>query len=321
LQKKYAGGKKVENSLQTNGTTLTEEWCRFFKDHNFLIGISIDGPEHCHDHYRKYSNGQPSFEKTMKGIELLQKFQVEFNTLSVVNNYNVKFPEEVYRFLKETGSHYMQFTPIVETKQHDQTPDENKIATAGSRKLFEITESTVDPVDYGDFLIRIFDEWVRKDVGEYFVITFDCILANWMRVPPPLCIYAETCGHAGVVEFNGDVFSCDHFVFPEYRLGNIEDKSLATLMNSEAQIKFGNDKRDRLPVFCRKCDFLDICTGECPKNRIIDAPDGEPGLNYLCKGLKMFYRHVEPYMDFMANELNQNRPVLNVMKWAKKRDH
>ena len=316
LQQKFAEGRTIENSLQTNGTTITDDWCSFFKEYHFLIGISIDGPEHCHDHYRKYSNGQPSFSKTMKGLELLKKYNVEFNTLSVVNNYNAKFPLEVYNFLKDIGSHYMQFTPIVEKIDPDAKPGELQILAASSGRKGQVTGSTVNPEDYGNFLIRIFDEWIRKDVGEYFVVTFDCILANWMRVPPPLCIYAETCGHAGVVEFNGDVYSCDHYVFPEYKLGNIADKSLLTYMFSEFQQQFGKNKRDKLPDYCRKCEFLDLCTGECPKNRIIETPDGETGLNYLCEGFKMFYKHAEPFLDFMANELSHNRAASNVMKWA-----
>lgn len=316
LQKKYAGGRAIDNSLQTNGTTLTDEWCKFFRDNRFLIGLSIDGPEHCHNHYRVNKSGQPSFEKVMKGLELLKKYNVEFNTLSAVNDYNAKYPLEVYRFLKGIGSRYMQFIPIVEWIDPDAGPDELVILPANSKKHAEVSDWSVDPDDYGDFLIRIFDEWVKKDVGDFFVVTFDCVLANWMRVPPPLCIYAETCGHAGVVEFNGDVYSCDHYVFPEYKLGNIKEKSLLTMMNSPFQHKFGQDKRDTLPGYCRRCEYLDLCTGECPKNRIINSPDGEPGLNYLCSGFKKFYKHVEPYFDFMANELQNGRAASNVRNWA-----
>lgn len=298
LQKKHAAGRIIQNSLQTNGTTLTDEWCRFLKDREFLVGISIDGPEHCHDHYRVYRNGQASFSNAMKGLELLKKFGVEFNTLSVVNDYNAHYPSEVYSFLKSIGSRYMQFTPIVESTQTG------------------IASWSVDPMDYADFLIRIFDTWVRKDVGEYYVVTFDCLLANRLKVPPPLCIYAETCGHAGVMEFNGDVYSCDHFVFPEYKLGNIRDKSLLTYMNSPEQLKFGMDKRDKLPGYCKRCEYLDLCTGECPKNRITATPEGEPGLNYLCPGFKKFYKHVGPYIDFMAHEISNDRAASNVMNWA-----
>jgi uncharacterized protein len=318
LQNKYAEGKAIENSLQTNGTTLTEEWCRFFRDHHFLIGLSIDGPEHCHDRYRVYKSGQPSFQRAMKGLELLKKFNVEFNTLSVVNDYNSKFPLEIYRFLKGIGSKYMQFIPIVEWIDPRAAPDELSILPAMTKKAAKVTEWTVDPLDYGNFLIRIFDEWVRKDVGDYFVVTFDCVLANWMGVPPAICVYAETCGHAGVVEYNGDIYSCDHYVFPEYKLGNIKDTGLLTCMHSPFQQQFGRNKRDTLPVYCKKCEFLDLCTGECPKNRIIHAPDGEPGLNYLCAGFKKFYKHVEPYMEFMANEIRNGRAASNVKRWAAK---
>jgi len=315
LQKKYAGGKLIENTLQTNGTTLTDEWCRFFRDNGFLIGLSIDGPEHCHDRYRLNKEGQPSFSRVMKGVELLKKHRVEFNTLSVVNDYNAKYPGEVYRFLKGIGSRYMQFIPIVEWIDPGAKPGELTILPAETAKPGEVTDWTVDPIDYGDFLIAVFDEWVRKDVGDYFVVTFDCVLANWLRVPPPLCVYAETCGHAGVVEFNGDVYSCDHYVFPEYKLGNLRDKILPTLMNLPAQQQFGRNKKEKLPDFCRKCEYLDLCFGECPKNRIIQSPDGEPGLNYLCPGFKKFYGHTLPWFDFMANELVHDRAVSNVRNW------
>ncbi len=316
LQQKYAGGRLIENSIQTNGTTLTEDWCKFFRDNRFLVGFSIDGPEHCHDMYRVYKNGQPSFFKAMKGLELLQRFSVEFNTLSVVNDYNAQYPLEVYHFLKGIGSRYMQFIPIVEWVDLSAKTSELAILPAKTNKPAKVSNWSVDPLDYGNFLIRIFDEWVRKDVGDYFVVTFDCVLANWMRVPPPLCVYAETCGHAGVVEYNGDVYSCDHYVFPEYKLGNIKDKTLLTYMNSPGQNQFGLNKRDSLPAYCKKCEYLDLCTGECPKNRIICTPDGEPGLNYLCAGFKNFYRHFEPYFDFMANEIRNNRAASNVRQWA-----
>ncbi|MFN8256520.1 MAG: anaerobic sulfatase-maturation protein [Bacteroidales bacterium] len=316
LQKKYANGKYIENTLQTNGTNLNEEWCRFFKDNKFLIGVSIDGPEHCHDYYRRYKDGKPSFARVMKGIELMQRFGVDFNTLSVVNDYNARFPLEVYRFLKSIGSHFMQFTPIVERISTNPAANGLVLLAPEEKSAAIVTDWSVKAVDYGNFLIKIFDEWVMKDVGEYFVITFDCVLANWMRVPPSLCIYAETCGHAGAVEYNGDVYSCDHYVFPEFKLGNIKNDNLLHLMRSEFQQKFGNDKKDKLPGYCKKCEFLDLCHGECPKNRIINAPDGEPGLNYLCAGFKKFYRHTEPYFNFMANELMNKRSPANVKNWA-----
>lgn len=316
LQRKYGDGRVIENSLQTNGTTLTDEWCRFFTDHRFLVGISIDGPEHCHDHYRHYRNGQGSFAKCMEGLSLLVKHKTEFNTLTVVNDYNACYPEEVYRFLKSIGSRYMQFLPVVEWIDPEAKPGETRILAATAEKYGEVTDWTVDPADYGKFLIRIFDEWVRNDVGDYFVLTFDCVLENMMGVPPSVCVAAPTCGHAGVVEHNGDVYACDHFVFPGYKLGNLHEKSLMTLMNSPFQQEFGRNKRNMLPAYCRRCEFLSLCNGECPKNRIVNTPDGEPGLNYLCAGFKMFYRYTAPYFGFMANELRNKRLPANVKQWA-----
>lgn len=316
LQKRYGAGRVIENSLQTNGTTLTDEWCRFFTDHNFLIGISIDGPEHCHNHYRLYKNGRGSFGAAMKGVELLVKHRTEFNTLSAVNDYNAQYPEEVYRFLKSIGSRYMQFLPVVEWIDPAAKPGELTIMSPKTGKMAEVTDWTVDPDDYGNFLIRIFDQWVRHDVGDYFVVTFDSVLSNWMKVPPPVCTAAETCGNAVVVEYNGDVYACDHYVFPEFKLGNISEKSLLTLMNGPFLQQFGRDKRNSLPACCRNCHFLDLCNGECPKNRILSTPRGETGLNYLCAGFKKFYKHTEPYFDFMARELQNQRPPSNVRKWA-----
>lgn len=315
LQQKHAGGRVIDNVIQTNGTTLTDEWCRFFRDHRFLVGISVDGPEHCHDRYRLNKEGAPSFSRMMNGLELLIKHGVEFNTLTVVNDHNALYPGEVYRFLKSAGSRYMQFIPIVEWLDPKAKPDELSILPENTQKPAEVTDWTVDPIDYGNFLITIFDEWVRKDVGDYFVVTFDCVLANHVGVPPPLCVAARTCGHAGVVEYNGDVYSCDHYVFPEYKLGNIGENILATLMNQPFQQEFGQNKWDKLPGYCRKCEYLKLCYGECPKNRIIQSPDGEPGLNYLCAGFKKFYRHTKPWFDFMANELRHNRAVSNVKNW------
>jgi len=315
LQQKHGKGRQIRNTLQTNGTLLDDDWCRFFHDQQFLIGISIDGPAHCHNHYRKYRSGKPSFEETLQGIELLHKHRVEFNTLSVVNDYNVGYPTEVYRFLKSIGSRYMQFTPIVERIDPETGPGALQLLPGTASGKGIVTETTVDPLAYGQFLIAIFDEWVQQDVGEIFVITFDGMLANAMGVSPPLCIYAKTCGNAGVVEFNGDLYSCDHFVFPEYKLGNIREQNLQTLMESPFQQQFGLNKRDGLPGYCRRCEFLDLCNGECPKNRISLTPDGEPGLNWLCPGLKLFYRHIKPYLNFMANEIRHNRAASNIRQW------
>ena len=334
LQNQYSRGRSIENVLQTNGTLLNDDWCRFFRDNNFLIGISIDGPEHIHDRYRLNKAGKPSFAHVMKGLELLVKHKVEFNTLSVVNDYNVQYPLETYRFLKSTGSKYMQFTPIVEriaTNVSESSmhllPNHLKVSQSHGLTVlrsYGLTVSQLAPwsvqaLDYGHFLCEIFDDWVLHDVGACFVPTFDSILANWVGSMTSICVHAETCGHAGAIEHNGDVFACDHYVFPEYKLGNIFTDSLVSMMYSPRQIEFGLAKRNALPQQCRDCEYLFACNGECPKNRIIKTPAGEAGLNYLCSGLMLFYAHVAPYMDFMAEELANERPPANVMAWARER--
>lgn len=315
LQHRYGCGRSISNSLQTNGVLLTEEWCRFFRDNNFLIGISIDGPEHCHDKYRKKIDGDGSFSKVMHGVELLQRYGVDFNTLSVINDYNVNYPIEIYHFLKDIGSQFLQFSPIVERLD----ADENLKLQLPESENGELAPWSVDPLKFGNFYIKIFDEWVKKDVGNVFVQLFDATLACWVGMQPGVCIFSETCGHAGVMEFNGDVYACDHFVFPQYKLGNIYTTPLLTMMLSEKQLRFGQNKRDALPSQCLQCEYLKLCNGECPKNRISTTLSGEKGLNYLCKGYKMYFRHVAPYMAYMANELFNQRPPANVMQWAKNR--
>lgn len=316
LQKKYGRGKQIDNVLQTNGTRLNDDWCKFFKDNHFLIGISIDGPEHCHDMYRRNKGGKPTFAQVMKGIELLQQHEVEFNTLSVINDYNVQFPLDVYRFFKEIGSQYMQFSPIVERISESRAdgltllpPDENIEGRLASW--------SVDPVKFGEFYIEIFDEWVRNDVGRYYVQLFDATLANMVGVQPGVCIFAEKCGHAVAMEFNGDVYACDHYVFPEYKLGNVRTQTIYEMVFQEKQLQFGEDKKAKLPQQCLRCEVRKFCHGECPKNRIARTADGEPGLNYLCAGLKAFFTHALPYMEFMANELHFKRAPANVMYHAR----
>lgn len=318
LQKQYARGRHIDNSIQTNGTLLNDEWCRFFKENNFLVGISIDGPKEFHDEYRRDKMGRPSFHRVMKGIELLKKHQVEFNCMAVVNDYNVDYPIEFYNFFKEIGCQYIQFTPIVERIRKANSISLLRLATARQRDdEVDLAHYSVDPVKWGNFLCAIFDEWVKEDVGKIFIQIFDSTLANWVGEQPSVCTMAKTCGHAGAMEFNGDVYSCDHFVFPEYRLGNINSKSLTSMMYSDDQLKFGNDKFDSLPQQCRECDFLFACYGECPKNRFTKDKYGNEGLNYLCKGYYQFFSHVAPYMDFMKKELQAQRPPANVMQWAK----
>ena len=316
-QKKYGRGRHIDNSLQTNGTLLTDEWCKFFKDNNFLIGISIDGPEHCHDVYRKNKGGKATFKQVMRGIELLQKHEVMFNTLSVINDYNVDYPLEIYNFFKSIGTQYMQFSPIVE-KISNSRPDGLKLLPPdglGSDDAV-LAPWSVSAKKFGEFYIAIFDEWVRNDVGKYYIQLFDSALAGTVGEQPGVCIFSETCGHATAMEFNGDIYSCDHYVFPEYKIGNINTHTVYEMVFSEKQKRFGADKRDTLPTQCRKCEFLRLCHGECPKNRIIKTKTGEPGLNYLCEGYYAFWKHSQPYMEFMANELHYKRPPANVMHFA-----
>lgn len=311
LQNKYRGCHVICNTIQTNGTLLTDEWCRFLKDNGWIVGLSIDGPEEFHDAYRRFKGGDPTFARVMEGIELLNKHGVEWNALAVVNDINSKHPREFYDFFKSIGCRYIQFTPVVERlMRHD---DDTLLVSPSETTAVPMAPFSVTPHDWGEFLCGVFDEWVRNDVGEYFVQLFDATLANWVGVEPGLCTMATTCGHAGAIEFNGDVYSCDHFVFPEYLLGNISRHNLVELMYSDRQRAFGRAKRDSLPAQCRRCGFLFACNGECPKNRFAFTADGEPGLNYLCEGYRRFFSHAAPYMDFMRRELSCQRPPSNVM--------
>ncbi|MFA6360483.1 MAG: anaerobic sulfatase-maturation protein [Dysgonamonadaceae bacterium] len=314
LQKQYGRGRQIDNSIQTNGTLLTDEWCAFFKENNFLVGISIDGPQDFHDEYRRNKADAPSFHKVMRGIELLKKHGVDYNCMAVVNDYNADYPLEFYQFFKDIGCEFLQFTPIVERLKKNNS-DSTSLASAKDKEA-ELAPFTVSPKQWGNFLCTIFDEWVRKDVGKIFIQIFDSTLANWVGEQPGVCTMAKTCGHAGVMEFNGDVYSCDHFVFPEYKLGNIYNEPLASMMYSDKQLKFGADKFDKLPRQCKECDVLFACYGECPKNRFSYDKYGEWGLNYLCEGYYKYFNHVAPYMDFMKKELLAKRPPANVMNWV-----
>ncbi|MFZ0281627.1 MAG: anaerobic sulfatase-maturation protein, partial [Bacteroidales bacterium] len=320
LQKKYSSGKKIENAFQTNGTRLDDDWCKFFVDNNILVGISIDGAEHNHDHYRRTLSGRPTFKKVMKGIELLHRNKVEFNTLSVVNDYNVRFARETYRFLKKIGSGFLQFLPVVEHVSGTRSENELKLIAPVHDKNARVTHWSVGATDFGKFLVTIFDEWVRNDVASFYIQIFDATLANYVGENPGLCVFNETCGDALVMEHNGDVYSCDHFVYPEYLLGNISETPLSDLVRLQKQFDFGIDKRNKLPRYCLQCDVRYACHGECPKHRFLLTPDGKPGLNYLCEGYKMFFKHSEPYMEFMAKELKNKRPPANVMNWIRNKE-
>jgi uncharacterized protein len=311
LQQKYAGGRRIDNVIQTNGTLLTDEWCEFFAQNHWLVGISIDGPQPDHDHYRLTAAGKPSWKKVMQGIKLLKKHGVEWNAMAVVNAYNVNHPLEFYRFFKENGCQFLQFTPIVERLTRHE--DGRTLASLADKNEISLSEASVAPEQWGYFLCAIFDEWVRKDVGKIFVEIFDCTLANWMGISPGICAYSKECGHAGVMEHNGDVYSCDHFVFPEYKLGNIRDHSLIDMLYGEQQ-EFSRLKHSSLPRQCKECDMEFACHGECPKNRFMKDKYGDSGLNYLCPGYYYYYQHVAPYMDYMKQELMSQRPPSNIMK-------
>jgi uncharacterized protein len=290
----------VQHTIQTNGTLLDDDWCRFFKAHRFLVGLSVDGPRTMHDAYRVDKGGHPTFDKVVRAWRLLQQHQVDVNLLCTVNAANQDHPLEVYRFFRdELGARYLQFIPIVER------------VNADGRTRFQegstVTGRSVGSEAWGWFLIAIFDEWVRRDVGTVFVQMFDAALASWVGAPPAICIFAETCGDAVALEHTGDLYSCDHFVEPGYLLGNIARTPLAELVGSPAQRAFGAAKRDTLPRYCRECPVRFACHGECPKNRFIVTPDGEPGLNYLCAGYKAFFTHVDRPMRLMAELLRRGR--------------
>lgn len=325
LERKYSSGKTICNTIQTNGTLVTPEFAMFFRDNDFLVGISIDGPEDIHDRYRKDKGGAPTFSKVMRGIELLHRYGVRYNIMSTISKAGEGRGLEAYLFLKRLGTRFMQFMPVVEhvkyhvgksgkpvkgVRPHIVDPYEE-----GSR----IAPWSVSPLGFGKYMCEIFDYWVRNDVGQYFVNLFDCTLANWCGAQPGTCSYAETCGGNSVIEHNGDVYVCDHFVYPGYKIGNILDTSLREMMNSPVQIKFGTDKRNRLPGKCIRCRYYSACHGECPKHRFNVSESGETGLNALCEGYMMFYSHVAPYMDYMKGLLLQKKPPAGVIPWARSR--
>lgn len=319
LQKRYAKGKRIQNALQTNGTLLDDEWCEFLAKNDFLVGISIDGPAALHDRDRRDRHEGPTHDRVMQGLAALIRHGVEFNTLTVVNRHNSREPLRVYRFLKEIGSRYMQFIPLVERAGTAQQSCgfENQLAPPPGHGEGEddamITPWSVRSLDYGNFLCTIFDEWVRSDVGRYYVQIFDVMLGHWCGHGSSLCVFSERCGNAVALEHNGDIFSCDHFVYPKYRLGNLLETPLRDMVDSATQRAFGNAKADSLPAYCRNCEFTSVCNGECPKHRFLNSPDGEPGLNYLCAGYKRFLGHIDPYMRMMANLLAKQRPPAEIM--------
>jgi len=320
LQRKYANGRQIENAFQTNGILLDDCWGEFLAENRFLVGLSIDGPPGLHDCYRVDKGGHPTFDHVMRGIGFLKKHCVQFNTLTVVHRKNSHHPLEVYRFLKEIGSGFIQFIPIVERIATKPNADGLVLIAPSPAQKARVSSWSVEPLQYGKFLCAIFDEWVRQDVAGYFVQLFDIALEIWMGLDPSLCVFRRTCGTALAIEHNGDVYSCDHFVYPENKLGNVLEHPLQSLVNSAQQWKFGQDKSDSLPRYCRNCDVRFACNGECPKHRFVRTPDGEEGLNYLCAGYRLFFHHIHPYMSYMASELRNQRAPANVMEWARLQD-
>ena len=317
LQKKHSGGRKINNTLQTNGTLLNDDWCLFFKEHAFLVGISIDGPRRLHDTYRLDKGQKPTFDRVMAGVALLKKHKVEFNTLTVVSVSNAKHPIEVYDFLREVGSGYIQFIPLVERLPAEgAVPEGLDFAEPPEpgQPASPVTRWSVPSEAYGDFLITIFDEWVKRDVGRVFVQMFDVSLGIWSGHGPGLCIFLKDCGEGLALEHNGDLYSCDHFVYPKYNLGNILNESIADLVNSDHQRAFGQAKSATLPKYCLECEVRFACNGECPKHRFITTPDGEEGLNYLCAGYKKFFTHVNPYMKKMSELMQAKTAPASIMQ-------
>ena len=313
-QEKYRKpGMTFENTMQTNGTLLNDEWCQFFKENDFLIGISIDGPRHLHDAHRVDKGGAPTFDKVIRGLRLLQKHGVEYNILVTVNRVTADHPKEVYRFLRdEARTEWIQFIPVIERMN----PDGLNLVQEGE----QVSPRSVLPEQFGRFLIQVFDEWVMNDVGKVYVQTYEAALRNWMQMPTSgMCVFEKTCGYGLALEHNGDLYSCDHFVEPEYLLGNIQDEHMLELVGSDEQYKFGQDKYDSLPKYCLECPVLFACNGECPKNRFIDTPDGESGLNYLCAGYKAFFQRVDEPMKIMAMLMSSGRPASDVMQFLTER--
>ena len=317
LQQQYAGGKKIENTLQTNGTLVDEEWCCFFKENGFLVGVSLDGPRAIHDAHRVDCGKRPTFDKVMSAIGMMNRIGVEFNILATVNSASEGHGTEIYNFLRDITS-YIQFLPVVEyIKCRDKglsplivSPDEEDC---------ELAPWSVTSQGFGQFMCDVYDAWVVRDVGSKYVQLFDITLANWCAVQPSLCAFCETCGDALVVEYNGDVYPCDHFVYPEYLLGNINEKQLVDMYNSDEQRRFGRDKREAMPLECKRCTYNFLCRGECPKHRFDVAKNGEPYLNALCEGYKMFFRHTTADMRYMKTLLQKGLPPMEVMQQARRR--
>ncbi|MDO5447495.1 MAG: anaerobic sulfatase-maturation protein [Prevotellaceae bacterium] len=307
LQQQHARGHVIDNCIQTNATLLNEDWCKFFADNHWLVGVSIDGPEHLHNEYRKYVGGIGSFDKVMYGIELLNQYNIEWNVLATVNNITAQHPVECYDFLTNLGTQFLQFTPVVERMSAD------GMLASSDYYSDKLTSFSVSPAEWGHFMIQIFDRWASGDVGKVFVRTIEDLLANWCGVAPGTCALAESCGYNAAMEWNGDVFSCDHFTFPQHRIGNINENTLTELVFGEKQSSFRKRNPDCLPRQCKECKWLKICNGECPRNRFMANGDDFP-TNYLCEGYRKFFAHVEPYMNLMKSYISEGRDLPETLK-------
>ena len=308
LQERYAQGHRIHNCLQTNGMLFTEEWCRFLVDNNFLVGISIDGPRHQHDAYRRNHAGATSFDKVMKGLEIINRYGVEWNALATVNHANVREPQEFYEFFRSIGCRFLQFTPVVERASL------TSHFLPGTTEGGEVLPFSVNPDEWGQFLCEVFDQWVSKDVGSVFVQLFDATLANWVGVQPGVCAMGTDCGNASVIEVDGSVYACDHFAFPEFMLGNIQQQTITSMVYGERLRHFARQKTEALTPQCQECRFLFACHGECLRNRFVRDEHGHPGHNYLCRGYYRFFDYVSAAMNYMAGELRECRPPANIMK-------
>ena len=315
LQKQYGNGRRITNTLQTNGILLNDEWCSFLAENSFLVGLSLDGPSKIHDRFRKDRNGKSTFDRTMQALEMMKRHMIEFNVLACINRESAKRPREVYRFFKKNGIRFIQFIPVVE-RYMDQNDGKDgfRLTRPDYREDFAVAPWSVDPHAYGDFLIGVFDEWIRQDVGKVFIMNFEWTLASWMGTPQASCVHAARCGQALILEHNGDVYSCDHYMFPEYRIGNILTDDLAVMVVSEKQRAFGESKEKSLPDTCSHCEMLFACHGGCLKHRFAKSPEGEPGMNYLCPGAKRYFGHVEKTMNTMAELIKRGIPVSRIME-------
>ncbi len=308
----YAKEKTIHHAFQTNGILIDEKWCEFFKQNNFLIGLSIDGPKELHDYYRVTRSKKGTHDQVMRAVHLFHQYDISFNTLTVVNDKNVHEPIKVYEFLKEIGSTYVQFIPLVERKINS-----GEYLAGPNEPFASVTSWSVNAKDFGQFLSAIFDHWIRKDVGSVFVQLFDSVFSSWLGHSAGLCVFSRTCGHAFALEANGDLYQCDHYVYPEFKLGNIHEMTIKEMNRSKEAIQFGLNKQSLLDTDCKRCRFLFACNGGCPKHRFEISFSGYPNHNYLCRGYYHFFSHIEPYMRAMVQLIKQGRPPSDIMKYVR----